>query len=114
MCSGEQEELALIQSPFKIAINAAGHLRRVSGYEEGVGAPRVVVVVHRCCYVEGHELQRGDVPGQAAVAVVRNGAAFGGGVRYPAWRDPAVGIWRARAHKTDDSSVVGQAHPAWN
>lgn len=54
----------------QIPINAAGYLRRVSGYEEGVGAPRVVVVVHRRCYVEGHELQCGDVPGQTAVAVV--------------------------------------------
>lgn len=82
-----------------------GYLRRISGYKEGVGPPRVVVVVHRRCYVEGHELQRGDVPGQAAVAVVWNGAAFGGGVRYPARRDPAVGICSAKTNGTDDSFV---------
>lgn len=87
----------------QIPINAAGYLRCISGNEEGVGAPRVVVVVHRRCYVERHELQSGDVPGQAAVAVVRNGAAFGGGIRYPARRDPAVGIWTAKTNKVDDS-----------
>lgn len=63
-------DFGLIWVHVETPINAAGYLRCVSGYKEGVGASRVVVVVHGRCYVEGHELQCGDVPGQAAVAVV--------------------------------------------
>lgn len=104
-CNLEYRKNLCCSVNLQIPINSAGYLRCVSGYEEGVGAPRVVVVMHRCCYVECHELQRWDVPSQAAVAVVRNGAAFGGGVTYPPRRDPAVGIWNAKTQKTDDSFV---------
>lgn len=46
------------------------YLRCISGYEKGVCATGVVIVVHCSCYIKGHELQGWDVPGQAAVAVV--------------------------------------------
>lgn len=49
---------------------AERYLRCISGYEKGVCATGVVIVVHCSCYIKGHELQGGDVPGQAAVAVV--------------------------------------------
>lgn len=75
---------------FSKAVSAAGYLRCISGYEKGICATGVVIVVHCSCYIKGHELQGRDVPGQAAVAVVRNGGAFGGGVGYPARRDPAI------------------------
>lgn len=85
----------MMESTFRFAA-PAGYLRRVRGHQEGVGAARVVVVVHGRGDVERHELQRRDVPRQAAVAVVGDGAAFGGGVGYPARRDAAVGVWNAK------------------
>lgn len=78
----------------KIPINAAIYLMCISGYQKGICATRVVIVVHCSCYIKSHELQGRDVPGQAAVAVVWNWGAFGGGVGYPARRDPTVWIWK--------------------